>query len=203
MKILVACECNGRVRRAFRRLGHDAWSCDLKRDKALSSFHYQGDVRNVLEMGWDMMIGFPPCTYVCRAGNRWRNEWEELGLVDEAIEFFRELMRAPIPRIALENPSGILSTVIGKPQQRIEPYWFGHPWSKQTCLWLKNLPPLRPTKIVTPKGPWVSSGSVHFPGSKRRQWEREATFPGIAKAMGEQWGRLPSSVSSGRHARTW
>lgn len=202
MRVLIACERNGRVRRAFRRMGHDAWSCDLHRDKALSQFHYQGDVMNVLEMGWDMMVAFPPCTYLCRAGNRWRHEWEELGLVDEAIGFVRELMAAPIPRIAIENPSGVLGTAVRPPDQRIEPWQFGHPWTKQTCLWLKNLPPLRPTRIVQPKGPWVSSGSVHFPGSKRIQREREETFTGIAKAMGEQWGRLSSVVPSGRHAKT-
>ncbi len=204
MKILVACEFSGTVRQAFRERGHDAWSCDILPDQSKqalplagtyrSLFHIQGDVRPHLADGWDLMIAHPPCTRLANSGNRWRKgkEKEE----QEAIDFVQLLMDAPIPRIAIENPIGILSTRIRKPDQIVQPWWFGDEATKTTCLWLKNLPLLEPTNIVGKGERHVTKSGkslpkwYNLPPGPDRANIRSITFPGFAKAMAEQWGKL-------------
>jgi hypothetical protein len=154
MRVLVACEFSGIVREAFRKKGHDAWSCDfLPTDQPGN--HLQCDVRDVLGDGWDLMIAHPPCTYLCVSGLHWnkRRPGREKK-TEEALEFVRSLLDAPIDMIAVENPVGCISTRIRKPDQTIQPWWFGEDASKATCLWLKNLPPLRPTNVIS-KPAWV------------------------------------------------
>lgn len=151
MRILVACEFSGRVREAFKAKGHDAWSCDLLPTE-IPGNHYQEDVRLVLEEGWDLMIAHPPCTYLCSSGLHWNKRVpgrEEL--THEAMLFVFQLLDAPILKIALENPIGCISTNYRKPDQIIQPWQFGHDASKATCLWLKNLPLLKSTKIINPR----------------------------------------------------
>jgi site-specific DNA-cytosine methylase len=147
MKVLVACEFSGVVAGAFRKRGHYALSCDLLPAEDNQDYHYHGDVRDIINWDWDLMIAHPPCTRLATSGNRWRKgkEKEE----QEAIDFVQMLMDAPISKIAIENPVGILSTRIRKPDQIVQPWWFGDEATKTTCLWLKNLPPLVPTKIVS------------------------------------------------------
>ena len=183
MRILVACEYSGIVRDAFISRGHNAMSCDLL-DTERPGPHYKGDVRDVLYDGWDMMIGHPPCTHLAVSGARYFKEKQAGGRQQEAIEFVRLLMDAPIKRIAIENPVSIISSRIRKPDQVIQPWMFGHGETKATCLWLKNLPMLHPSNIV--------SGREHrihnMPPSPERWRERSRTFQGIADAMAEQWG---------------
>lgn len=181
MRILVACEFSGRVREAFRKLGHDAWSCDLLPADDNSLYHIQGDVLERLDDGWDMMIAHPPCTHLAVSGARWfRGKQTEQA---EALEFVQELLNAPIPRIALENPISIISSKIRKPDQIIQPWMFGHGETKATCLWLKNLPKLNPTNIVEGR-----EANVHrMPPSKDRWKLRSITYQGIADAMANQW----------------
>lgn len=197
MKILVACESSGRVRQAFRDLGHKAWSCDLLPADDGSRFHYQADVRAVLEMPWDMLIAFPPCTYLCGSGMHWTTRGlRDPKLTEGALEFVRLLMNANIPRRALENPVGIISSRIRKPDQIIQPYQFGEDASKKTCLWLHGLPPLTPTEYVEPrivngKPRWenqTDSGQNKLAPSDTRWKERSATYRGVARAMASQWG---------------
>lgn len=206
MKVLVACEFSGVVRDAFRSKGHDAWSCDL--EPALEShpmlshisnnnhFHIQSDVREVLHSGWDLMIAHPPCTYLCNSGIHWNKRVEGRSkLTDEAVEFVLTLMNAPIPKIAIENPVGVLSSRIKKPDQIIQPYEYGDDASKATCLWLKNLPLLKPTTYILPrfvngKKRWsnqTDSGQNKLGPSPTRSAERSITYQGIANAMAEQW----------------
>ncbi len=189
VKVLIACEYSGAVRRAFRERGHDAWSCDLLPADDGSEHHYQDDVRNVLgrgkpwaELPWDLMIAHPPCTHLAVSGARWFKEKRfEQG---EALEFVRFLLDAPIPRIALENPVSIISSRIRKPDQIIQPWQFGHGETKATCLWLKNLPLLNPTNIVEGR-----EARIHkMPPSADRWKKRSETYAGIASAMAEQWG---------------
>jgi hypothetical protein len=183
MRVLVACEFSGAVRDAFTSLGHDAVSCDLLPSET-PGVHYQCDVRDVLDKGWHMMIAHPPCTHLASSGARWWSEKQEQQR--EAIEFVRLLMSAPIERIAIENPVGILSTAISKPQQIIQPWQFGHGETKATCLWLRNLPPLKPTDVVDGR-----EARVHkMPPSADRWKKRSRTYQGIAMAMAEQWGEL-------------
>lgn len=198
MKVLVACEYSGRVRDAFLALDHDAMSCDLL-PTDVAGPHYQGDVRDVLHDGWDLMIAHPPCTYLASSGLHWNTKRPERAQqTEEALEFVRLLLDAPIPRIALENPIGCISTRIRKPEQVIQPYWFGDDASKSTCLWLKNLPPLRPTnfiegRIVGGKRRWANqtdSGQNRLGPSDDRWKKRSETYRGIAQAMAEQWGNL-------------
>jgi hypothetical protein len=198
MKVLVACEYSGRVRDAFLALDHDAMSCDLL-PTDVAGPHYQGDVRDVLNDGWDLMIAHPPCTYLASSGLHWNTKRPERAQqTEEALEFVRLLLDAPIPRIALENPIGCISTRIRKPEQVIQPYWFGDDASKSTCLWLKNLPPLRPTnfiegRIVDGKRRWANqtdSGQNRLGPSEDRWKKRSETYLGIAQAMAEQWGNL-------------
>jgi site-specific DNA-cytosine methylase len=184
MMILVACEFSGIVRDAFRALGHDAWSCDLLESERGPKFHIRGDVLHFLDFGWDLMIAHPPCTHLAVSGARWFAEKRQEQA--EALEFVRALLAAPIPRIALENPVSIISSRIRKPDQIIQPWQFGHGETKATCLWLKNLPPLAPTAIVAGR-----EARVHrMPPGPDRWRERSRTFPGIARAMADQWGEL-------------
>ncbi len=182
MKVLVACEFSGIVRQAFRDIGHDAWSCDLLSAEDDSYYHYQGDVLSILNEKWDLMIAFPPCTYLAVSGARWFAERRKEQR--EALKFVQTLLSAPVPSIALENPIGIISTHIRKPDQIIQPWMFGHGEVKATCLWLKNLPKLQSTQIVRGRVPRVWYASP----SKDRWKERSRTLPKIAKAMAEQWG---------------
>ncbi len=149
MKVLIACEFSGIVREAFRKRGHDAWSCDFLPTETTHlgrHWHYTGNVLELLPNGWDLMIAFPPCTHLAVSGARWFQD--KLEEQQKALDFVRELMGAPIEKIALENPIGIISTRIRKPDQIIQPWQFGHGETKATCLWLKNLPLLKPTNIV-------------------------------------------------------
>lgn len=191
LRVLVACEFSGSVRRAFRDLGHDAWSCDLLPAEDNSPFHWQCDVRDVINFGWDLMIAFPPCTYLCSSGMHWTvRGLRDPKLTEDAIEFVRMLMNAPIDHIALENPVGCISTRIRKPDQIIHPWQFGHPESKATCLWMKNLPLLKPTEILKKNGVWANqtpSGQNKLGPSERRWKERSKTYEGIAKGMAAQW----------------
>jgi site-specific DNA-cytosine methylase len=190
MKILVACEFSGVVRDAFAAKGHDVWSFDLLPSERPGN-HIQDDVRTTLDHGWDMMIAFPPCTHLAVSGARWFKEKRQEQ--EEALEFVRCLLGAPIPMIALENPVGIISTRIRKPDQIIQPWQFGHETTKTTCLWLKSLPHLVPTEIVD-KG----ERRYYASGKSSPMWhantgggcghERSRTFTGIAKAMADQWG---------------
>ena len=186
MKILVACEYSGAVRDSFIALGHDALSCDLlPTDKP--GPHYQGDVMDIIHDGWDMMIAFPPCTYLCSSGMHWTTRGlRDPQLTEDALLFVKLLLDAPIPHIALENPIGVISSRIRKPDQIIQPWQFGHPETKATCLWLKSLPILQPTNIVEGREQRIWK----LPPSKDRWKIRSQTFPGIAKAMADQWGNI-------------
>lgn len=186
MRALISCEYSGRVRQAFRDLGHDAWSCDLLDSEDDSPYHIKGDVLALLSHGWDLMIAHPPCTHLSVSGARHFAAKRADGRQQEAIDFFLALARAPIPRIAIENPVCIMSTVWRKPDQVIQPYQYGHGETKATCLWLKNLPPLVPTNIVEGR-----EARVHrMPPGPDRWKERSRTFTGVARAMSEQWGSL-------------
>ena len=178
----MACEFSGTVRRAFGALGHDAWSCDLLDDEDGSRQHFKGDVREMLDHGWDLMIAHPPCTHLAVSGARWFKDKQADQA--EALEFVRTLMDAPVRRIAIENPVSIISSRIRKPDQIIQPWQFGHGETKATCLWLKNLPKLIPTDVVEGR-----HAKVHrMPPGPNRWKERSRTYPGIARAMAEQWG---------------
>lgn len=180
--MLVACEFSGIVREAFQRKGHDAWSCDLLPSEDDCLFHLEGDVRNHLDDGWDLMLAFPPCTHLAISGARWfKNKQVEQG---EALDFVRLLLEAPIPGIALENPKSVISTRIRKPDQIVQPWMFGHGEVKGICLWLKNLPKLVPTKIVEGR-----KGRVWYEGPGPDRWKnRSRTLSGLAEAMATQWG---------------
>lgn len=183
MRVLVACEYSGVVRDAFRARGHDAWSCDLLPSEADPTFHIEGDVLPLLDGGWDLLVAHPPCTDLAVSGARWFPEKRADGRQQRSLEFVRALLDAPIPRIALENPVSIISSVIRKPDQVIQPWMFGHGETKATCLWLKGLPPLVPTDVVAGR-----EERVHrMPPGPDRWKERSRTFPGIAAAMADQW----------------
>lgn len=191
MKVLIACEFSGVVREAFRELGHDAWSSDLLPTEIPSPYHLQGDVLQYLDKGWDLMIAHPPCTRLCNSGVRWLNErnlWQEL---EEATEFFKAFLNAPIARIAVENPiphKYAIERIGRKYDQVIQPYMFGEPYRKATCLWLKNLPALVPTQII-PKENCKQEVHLASPGPNR--WMlRSRTYKGFAKAMASQWSNL-------------
>ena len=195
MRVLVACEFSGVVRRAFRSAGHLAYSCDLLPAEDGSPHHFQVDVREVLAgykgKTWDLMIAHPPCTDLALSGARWFAERNKYADQREALDFVLLLMRAPIPRIAIENPRGIISRCICKPTQEIQPFEFGEPVSKATCLWLKNLPMLQPTRVVSPDLVRVGKRqrliSRWYSNSKGN---RHRTFEGVAEAMAQQWGSL-------------
>ena len=210
MRVLVACEFSGAVRDAFARLGHDAWSCDLLPTETPGN-HYQGSVLDIIGGGWDLMIAHPPCTYLTLTGNKWfkpefadrfpnRHQQRQ-----EAVDFFMLLANADIPKIAIENPIGVMSRIYRKPNQIIQPYEYGHETTKATCLWLRGLPNLKPTNIVS-KGEVVISKT----GNRMSRWyyetsklplkggirakARSVTFQGIADAMADQWGRMEETM---------
>jgi len=183
-KILVACEFSGKVREAFRKQGHDAWSCDIIPSDDNSPYHIQDDVLSHLNDNWDMMIAFPPCTYLCVSGARWFKDRKPQQ--ENALDFVHKLMCSDIPKICIENPVGVISTRIKKPDQIIQPYEYGHGETKKTCLWLKNLPKLKPTNIVEGR-----ENRIHkMAPSKNRGKLRSITYDGIAEAMAKQWGNL-------------
>ena len=188
MRILIACEFSGRVRDAFRTRGHDAISADLLPSDA-GDPHHQGDVLEILNDGWDLMIGFPPCTYLCVSGLHWNVRRPERNeLTDQAAAFFLALWNAPIPKVALENPVGVMSSRFRKPDQIIQPWQYGHPESKATCLWLRGLPPLMATTILTERRANLTANGQNRLGPSPDRWKlRSLTYPGIAEAMARQW----------------
>jgi len=201
VRVLVACEFSGRVRDAFLKRGHDTISCDLLPTESPGS-HYQGDVFDIIDDGWDLMIAHPPCTYLSKAGARWLHQGGtinkqryEKGL--EAKEFFLKLLNANIPRIAIENPTPLKIYELPKHNQTIQPYMFGHPFSKRTLLWLKNLPKLKPTEVIKNYFPFLPSntggkkrGQQYSFGVSKSSKESSTTFKGVADAMAEQWGKI-------------
>lgn len=198
LRVLVACEYSGAVRRAFRWAGHIAFSCDLLPAEDGDSHHYQQDVRQVIKAReWDLMIAHPPCTHLSVSGARWFKD--KLPEQAAALDFVRELMDAPIPRIAIENPISIISSRIRKPDQIIQPWQFGHGETKATCLWLKGLPKLVPTNIVEGR-----EARVHkMPPGPDRWKERSRTYPGIASAMARQWSAsVEAAVTTPRETVT-
>lgn len=183
MKVLIACEYSGTVRDAFLVRGHEALSCDLL-PTDVPGPHYQGDVRDILGNGWDLMIAHPPCTHLAVSGARWFKDKKQEQ--EESLDFVRLLLDAPIEKIALENPISIISSRIRKPDQIVQPWQYGHGETKATCLWLKNLPKLMPTDIVEGR-----EQRIWKMGPSPDRWkERSKTFPGIASAMADQWGKL-------------
>lgn len=199
MRALIACEFSGIVRDAFIEAGHDAVSCDLLPSERPGP-HIQDDVlRAAWERGpWDLMIAHPPCTYLSRAGARW---WKQPGRQEKAeaaAEFVWQLYSAPIPRVAIENPIGMLNRLWRYPDQTVQPWMFGDPYTKATCLWLRNLPPLLPTLITEERRAWLPSnvgagrrnGQRSQPGIAHTAKDASRTFPGIARAMADQWGSL-------------
>lgn len=187
MKVLIACEYSGVVRDAFLRLGHEAMSCDLLPTDSPGP-HYQGDVRDVLDFPWDMMIAHPPCTHLSVSGARHFAEKRLDGRQQAAASFFMMLARSAIPRVAIENPVCVMSSLWRKPDQIIQPWQFGHGETKATCLWLRGLRPLCPTSIVEGR-----EARIHrMPPSADRWKERSKTYPGIAAAMAAQWGGATS-----------
>jgi hypothetical protein len=182
MRVLIACEYSGRVRDAFIERGHDAVSCDLL-ESEVPGPHYQGDIRDVLYDGWDLMIAHPPCTHLAVSGARYFEEKRKSGVQQAALDFVRLLLDAPIDKIALENPVSIISTQIRKPDQIIQPWMFGHGETKATCLWLKGLPLLVATDVVEGR-----EDRIHkMPPSPDRWKNRSRTYLGIANAMAAQW----------------
>ena len=199
MKVLIACEYSGVVREAFKALGHDAWSCDILPTE-IEGQHYQGDIFDILDQNWDLMIAHPPCTHLAVSGAAWFKEKIADGRQQTALDFVQKLMDAPIPKICIENPVSVISSKIRKPDQIIQPYQYGHGAMKTTCLWLNNLPKLVPTKIVEPeyiitkkgdKYPKWSYDTFRLPKETRAK-ERSKTFSGIAEAMANQWGQSDS-----------
>lgn len=190
MRVLVACEHSGVVRRAFAALGHDAWSCDVLPAEDESPNHIKDDVRKHLEEGWDLMVAHPPCTHIACSGGAWFAEKRADGRQQEGIDFFMEMWNAPIEKVAVENPISIMSTVFQPPSQIINPWMFGHPECKATCLWIRKMPLLRPTAVV-PEKDRIRGWSDNMPETKDRWKKRSRTFEGIAAAMAAQWSGPP------------
>ena len=201
MRILIACEFSGMVRREFAKLGHDVWSCDLLPAADYHAKHIVGNVLDVLGGNWDLMVAHPPCTYLCSSGLHWnKKDNSRAAKTLHALAFVQQLMNAPIERIAIENPIGCISTQIRKPDQIIQPYQFGHNASKATCLWLKNLPKLPidaglyvQPRIVNGKKRWdnqTDSGQNRLTPSNDRWALRSVTYKGIAQSMAKTWGNL-------------
>ena len=203
MRVLIACEFSGTVRKEFEALGHEAWSCDLL-PSDIPGNHYQGDIRDMLTEHWDLMIAHPPCTYLTISANKWYKDQpprksgalvgaERRAARKDAIDFFMMLWNAPIKKIAIENPIGVMNTLLFKPQV-VQPYHFGHLESKATCFWLKNLPYLEKTNDVTEewkKLPKEKAQRLHYLSPSENRWmERSKTFPGIAKALASQYGGI-------------
>lgn len=195
MRVLIACEFSGTVRDAFRNRGHDAWSCDLLPSEGDNTNHYQRDVLQVMGSShWDLMIAHPPCTHLAVSGARWFKE--KVKEQAAALQFVRQLLGAPIKRIALENPISIISSKIRKPDQIIQPWMFGHGETKATCLWLKGLPKLVATNPVMGREQKVWK----MPPSPDRWKERSRTYYGIAHAMAIQWGDFMRATSQEKRA---
>lgn len=219
IKVLIACESSGAVRRAFRAAGHDAWSCDLLEAEDGAPHHICGDAVEAIGRGWDLLIAHPPCTYLSVSGMHWTTRgFRDPQLTEDALEFARAFLDAPVPHIAVENPVSIISSRIRSADQIIQPYQFGHDASKKTCLWLKGLPNLKPTGFVEPRlvccgavlphgvgkygcpncagentalPRWANqtdSGQNRLPPSADRWRQRSKTYEGIATAMAHQWG---------------
>lgn len=214
MKILIACEESDEVRGRFEKLGFDAWSCDIQPNRNQNAKHFQCSIFDVLNLGWDVMIAFPPCTHLAVSGAAWFEQKRKDGRQQEGIDFFMAMVNAPIKHIAIENPVGIMSKLYRKPDQKIQPYYFGDKAQKTTCLWLKNLPKLyhnEKANLFDKNVTHVSNGGYYEwidgkTGKTKRQpkWYAEAflrqnnknelskirskTFPGIAEAMANQWG---------------
>jgi len=184
MRVLIACEYSGRVRDAFIKKGHDSISCDIL-PTDIHGPHYQGDVKDMLDEHWDMIIAFPPCDHLAVSGARWFKEKQADGRQQQGIDFFMMFANHPCEKIAIENPVGIMSTLWRKPNQIVQPWQFGHGETKATCLWLKGLPKLKPTNIVEGRENRIWKMSP----SKDRAKKRSLTYQGIAGAMAEQWGR--------------
>tara|TARA_R100000654_G_scaffold38569_2_gene64330 strand:+ start:28 stop:642 length:615 start_codon:yes stop_codon:yes gene_type:complete len=197
MKVLVACEYSGKTRDSFTRNGHDAMSCDFLPTESPGK-HYQGDVRDIINDGFDLMVAHPSCQHLAVSGAKhfYRKEKEQ----KESLDFVRMLMNCNIPRWCIENPISVISSAIRPPDQIIQPYEYGDPFQKSTCLWLKNLPLLRPTKIVHKGEFYISPSGKKLPAwySNSKNWkDRSRTFSGISNAFGDQWGdenRLPVPV---------
>ncbi len=194
MRVLIACEFSGIVTNAFRLKGHEAWSCDILPTDSNPDWHIQGDVLKQLDKNWDMMIAHPPCTYLCNSGVSWlhkdESRWVEL---EKASEFFKTLLEYDIPKICVENPIPHKYGKLPKYSQIVQPYEYGHPERKATCLWLKNLPKLKPTNNVKDemlKLPKTQQQRTFYVPIKDRAKNRSITFEGIAKAMVEQWGNV-------------
>ena len=200
MKILVACEESQAVTKEFRRLGHEAYSCDIVPcSGGHPEWHLQQDVVPLLSEKWDMIIAFPPCTDLAVSGAAWFKQKREDGRQQASIDFFMKFTTVSCDRVAIENPVGIMSSKWRKPDQIIQPYFFGHPESKRTCLWLKGLPLLQPTNVVEEAERVVFASGKSMPKWYADAWRlpkeerarlRSKTFPGIAKAMAEQWGTI-------------
>ena len=201
MKVLVACEYSGRTREAFRKLGHEAYSCDLLPSDDDSPHHIQGDVLNLLDDGWDMMVAHPPCTFLSNSGVSWLHKrperWKKL---DDGAAFFKALLDSDIPRIAIENPiphKYAVARIGRKYDQIVQPWMFGHAERKATCFWLKGLPDLKPTNNVKEEMlslPKREQHRLHWLAPSKERWKiRSTTFQGIADAIAEQWGSVPSN----------
>lgn len=216
MKILIACEESQAVCKEFRKLGHEAYSCDiLECSGGHPEWHFKQDIFEVINKGWDMMIAFPPCTHLTVSGARHFEQKRKDGRQQQGIDFFMSMINAPIEKIAVENPIGIMSTNYRKPDQIIQPYYFGDPFQKTTCLWLKNLKPLyynlepnifdsnvtatkdkgemiywidKKTGKQKSQAKWYYDALINAKTKEERSTLRSKTFPGIAKAMAEQWG---------------
>jgi hypothetical protein len=206
-RILIACEESDEVRGRFEKLGFDAWSCDLQENRNPNAKHYKGDIFNIINDGWDAMIAFPPCTHLAVSGAAWFEQKRKDGRQQQGIDFFMAMINAPIKHIAVENPIGIMSKLFRKPDQIIQPYYFGDEAQKTTCLWLKNLPKLHHSgthDLFNSNITHVNKGEfiTFTSGKKMHKWfadtfnlpkeerskVRSKTFPGIAEAMATQWG---------------
>jgi len=194
MKVLIACEYSGRVREAFRKLGYDAWSCDLLESEDNSKYHFVGDIQEMFLQKWDLMIAHPPCTDIAVSGAAWFKEKIADGRQQKALDFVQMLMDQPIDKICIENPISVISSKIRKPEQIIQPWMFGHMEQKATCLWLKGLPKLTETNNVKEQMmllPKKERERLHYlPPSPTRWKERSRTYEGIANAFAEQWSDL-------------
>jgi len=192
MKVLIACEFSGKVRNAFTRAGHDAWSCDLLPSLDNSKNHIIGDVLQLLTPEWDLLIAHPPCTYLCNGAQSNITRRPHLGILEKreniGIPLFMNFVNAPIKSIAIENPIGVMSSRYRKPDQIIRPYMFGHDYNKDVCLWLKNLPKLLPTELIPP--PYRKLDFWSTERNKNGYSLKSVTFDGIAQAMAQQWGTL-------------
>lgn len=196
-RVLVACEFSGTVRDAFRKRGFDAWSCDLLPSEKGMDYHIQGDVLKILNDGWNLLIAHPPCTHIAVSGARWfKAKGKELQ--EESLRFFLQFLNAPVNHVAVENPVSVVSSRIRPPDQIIHPWWFGDEFEKTSCLWLRNLPKLRPSQVVGSGDFVVTQSGACIPKwysdlrslpTEQRRKERSRTFIGIAEAMADQWGR--------------